>query len=125
MSERAIKRNALVETRIECQWRPSNWEVSMRAKSLSISHDEAEARLKEERCREFNDFIRDHRSQDDIKLHVERVFEDQCSACHNRWEIGDIEGLECCLHCGAPTYDPDAERHTAEEFADMQSTEAN
>lgn len=48
---------------------------------------------------EFHDFIRDHRSQDPVNLNVERVYQEQCSHCHNEWESGwdtDPEGPACC-----------------------------
>jgi hypothetical protein len=38
---------------------------------------------KELKCavKEFEDFLRDHRSQDKISLDVRRVYQNQCSAC--------------------------------------------
>ena len=47
---------------------------------------------------EFNDFIRDHRSMDYVRLSVNRVVRDECSECRNEWE--EDEGH--CANCGAP-----------------------
>ena len=58
---------------------------------------EKEAQKLEAWCRDFNDFIRDHRSQDQITLSVQRVFEDQCSHCHREWEE-DEDGMPVCCH---------------------------
>ena len=74
-------------------------------------HDvEKQAKALEARARDFNEFIRDHRSQDDIRLEVERIYEDQCSNCGSPWEVlpaADGEP-ECCAHCGAPTKAPES-----------------
>lgn len=46
-------------------------------------------------AREFEAFIRDHRSQDPVYLTVQRDFEDQCSHCKSQWEE-DADGPLCC-----------------------------
>lgn len=52
-------------------------------------------------CRDFEAFLRDHRSQDLVTLHVEAITEDQCSACGCEWEsYTDDEGV-WCANCGA------------------------
>ena len=51
-------------------------------------------RLKE-CCREFEAFVRDHRSQDQISVSVEREYEEQCSHCGYKWET-DEEGCPMC-----------------------------
>ena len=59
--------------------------------------------------KDFEDFLRDHRSQDLIRLDVERVITDICSACGSEWEPYLITekdndpdvGKTCCAHCGA------------------------
>lgn len=56
---------------------------------------EAYAKEIEGWVREFQDFIRDHRSQDPVYLNVNRVYEEQCSHCHNAWEE-DADGPLCC-----------------------------
>lgn len=55
----------------------------------------------EERCKDFNSFIRDHRSQDDISLKVERITEDRCSVCDAEWEPLMIDGALRCANCEA------------------------
>jgi len=62
---------------------------------------EALARAAESRCREFNSFIRDHRSQDDIRLNVEKITEEQCSNCGRAWEVDYTEVPPTCAGCGA------------------------
>ena len=59
---------------------------------------EHRAKRLEEWCSEFEDFVRDHRSQDPIRLTVERVYEMQCSHCHNEWEEDTETGEPLC--CG-------------------------
>ena len=61
---------------------------------------EARARELADAARSFNEFIRDHRSQDFIRLHVEEVRQDQCSACHRELEV-DRDGEPMCANCGA------------------------
>jgi hypothetical protein len=53
---------------------------------------ESYARQAEALAREFNEFVRDHRSMDWVSLSVEREYENQCSHCHSIWE----EKPECC-----------------------------
>lgn len=61
----------------------------------------------ESECRSFNEFIRDHRSQDNIQLSVELEREDHCSSCGNKWERYDFEATAeeaayaGCASCGA------------------------
>jgi hypothetical protein len=61
---------------------------------------EAEIRETESWVRKFNDFLRDHRSQDKTYLEVERIKEDQCSGCKNKWETYIEEGEIRCASCG-------------------------
>ena len=56
---------------------------------------EQKAKALESWCREFEEFIRDHRSQDPIDLHVEREYQEQCSHCGREWEE-DKDGPVCC-----------------------------
>lgn len=51
--------------------------------------------------KEFHAFIRDHRSMDHVRLHVERKYEDKCAVCRDRWEPVFDAGVEVCSHCGA------------------------
>jgi hypothetical protein len=63
------------------------------------------AKALEAACREFVEHCKDHRSLDHIGLTVNRVHEDQCSACHDKWETGEAPDLNggklSCLCCGA------------------------
>lgn len=57
---------------------------------------ERRAQAIEQWCSEFEDFVRDHRSQDPVSLTVERKYEMQCSHCHNEWEEEDGTGEPLC-----------------------------
>lgn len=48
-------------------------------------------------CRDMEDFIRDHRSRDDISLEVTREYEDRCSFCGREWEE-DEDGMPTCCN---------------------------
>jgi hypothetical protein len=49
----------------------------------------------------FHDFLRDHRSQDMVRLQVERKYADLCSVCGKEWET-DYEGdTKICANCCA------------------------
>lgn len=74
------------------QWRSDDTEHSF---------NERQAVLAERAAKEFNEFLRDHRSQDANRLDVRRVTEDRCSACHEKWETYEDGGDEFCAHCGA------------------------
>lgn len=56
---------------------------------------EGKARALESWAMEFEEFIRDHRSQDPVSLVVERQYQDQCSHCGREWEE-DSDGPLCC-----------------------------
>lgn len=56
---------------------------------------EDRAKALESWAREFEEFIRDHRSQDPVSLSVERHFQTQCSHCGYEWEE-DETGPLCC-----------------------------
>jgi hypothetical protein len=49
---------------------------------------------------DFQSFLRDHRSQDVNHLSVDRIYEEQCSGCNEKWEPTDIDGVICCANCG-------------------------
>jgi len=61
------------------------------------------AKLLEQRCREFVDFLRDHRSQDIVRLDVVRERKDLCSVCKQEWDeaIDDETKERYCACCGA------------------------
>lgn len=61
---------------------------------------------------EFNDFIRDHRSQDSITLNVVSSYADLCSACGDKWETymdeeSDGTVTRRCASCGAAVKEAD------------------
>ena len=62
---------------------------------------EQKAKYLVEAVKEFDTFLRDHRSQDMIKLNVKCDYKDQCSACGNRWDIfKDDDEKWKCGNCG-------------------------
>ena len=81
----------------------------MKVKVMSSVHVEADldvvlcrsknaedlAKQLERAAKEFNDFIRGHRSIDWVHLHVVREYEVQCSYCGCLWETDD-EGVPFC-----------------------------
>ena len=50
--------------------------------------------------KDFNNFLRDHRSQDvnDIQVIIDK--RDVCSKCGKEWETYEDEGKTCCAYCG-------------------------
>lgn len=82
-----MKQRVLTDVKIECELpHIPYWEGRTQ---------EARAKYLERWASDFNDFIRDHRSQDQVSLSIERVFEDQCSHCKRTWEV-DVDGPVCC-----------------------------
>ena len=61
---------------------------------------ESIARDMESWAKEFTEFVRDHRSQDEIHLSVKRVYQDQCSECLREWEPVTDENGTYCAWCG-------------------------
>ncbi len=57
----------------------------------------------EDKCKDFEEFLRDHRSQDVVSLEVVYERATLCSRCHERWEpaIDDETGETFCARCGA------------------------
>ena len=62
------------------------------------------ARSLEAWAKEFNDFLRDHRSQDALRISVVRDAEEVCSLCGQPWEMAPPHS-DCpdttCAWCGA------------------------
>jgi len=83
-----MKKAVLIDLRIECA-PPTGYYYYA---GLTL---EKQAKRLEEWAKDFNDFIRDHRSQDKVSLSVERIFQDQCSFCGSEWEI-DNDGVPMC-----------------------------
>lgn len=59
------------------------------------ANNERKEKALKEWAREFEAFIRDHRSQDPINLTVIRDERDECSLCGREWEQ-DEDGPLCC-----------------------------
>lgn len=53
--------------------------------------------------KEFNDFIRDHRSMDHYRLDVRMETKTTCTECGNVWEVAKDENGPYCAHCGVST----------------------
>ena len=82
--------------------------VDVRLTAEAPRHVERYCRTPQERgaalrawVREFEDFIRDHRSQDAVLLDVEEERKDLCSLCGKEWETMEEEGKTLCANCGA------------------------
>jgi len=89
----AAKVNKCVSVRVDCDFRLAWFE------RRSI---EEKVKALESRIKDFEYFLKDHRSQDDINLSVIREYEDQCSLCGDKWEIyKDEVGKPSCASCGA------------------------
>jgi len=93
----ATKKRVLVDVNITCE--PPHYCRYGRRTMEDV------ARGYEEWVKDFEDFIRDHRSQDPVNLHVEREYEDHCSSCNSLWEPeqdhGDYgDGKKHCAACG-------------------------
>lgn len=56
---------------------------------------EEQAKELEQTAREFEAFVRDHRSQDPVFIEIIREFEDQCSHCGYEWSVNE-EGVPLC-----------------------------
>jgi hypothetical protein len=91
----AQKKRVLVDVEVVadlsnmCWYRQSNVPPEEWAKHLEYA------------VKEFEDFLRDHRSQDKISLDVRRVYQKQCSACEGEWEPERAEnGVLFCANCG-------------------------
>jgi hypothetical protein len=84
----------LVDVRVEC-------EVPNYITRHARDH-EHKARLLSEWAREFAEFIRDHRSQDPVRLDVVRDEREVCSCCGNEWEttVDDDTEETICASCG-------------------------
>lgn len=92
------KVNRIVDVKVVCE--PPNYIA--RYAGFGRSYGSPEYWVKYESdlkawIREFQEFIRDHRSQDPVSLDVEIQRQDQCSACGREWEPDE----NCCAGCGA------------------------
>lgn len=82
-----MKVEVLIDAKVVCE--PSSHVTRW------FSTQERKAQALERWAKEFEEFVRDHRSQDPIGLSVERVYESQCSHCGMAWEE-DADGPLCC-----------------------------
>jgi len=65
--------------------------------------EEEKAKFLESWCKNFMEFIRDHRHQDVNAVYVDKTYETQCTGCGHEWEeMTDDEGVVCCAWCGVP-----------------------
>jgi transposase-like protein len=94
----AIKKRTLSDARLVAE--PPSWIA--RAYRNQDHYADALRRW----VREFEDFIRDHRSQDPVHLRVERDEVDVCSCCNADWEPASDENGTFCNHCGATIATP-------------------
>lgn len=90
------KTRVLFDVKIECD-PPLVFGRSF--KSLEDVADEYEVWV-----RDFQYFIRDHRSQDPVSLTVIRDYKDVCSYCNNEWETDD-DGVPCCCQNAVREYE--------------------
>lgn len=63
---------------------------------------EEHARRLQKAVSEFQEFLRDHRSQDVNSMDVVAEYQDQCSSCGREWDsyTDDDASVHCC-YCGA------------------------
>ena len=83
-----MKKHVLSDISLECDY-PSyvgRYERTMEGRATAL----------EEWAKELVEFIRDHRSRDDLGLTVKRIYEDQCSHCGYTWEVDDEGCPVCC-----------------------------
>lgn len=74
-----MKTKVLVDIEMTCE--PDSDIYSYLANTL-----EKQAKEAEKWAKDFMEFVKDHRSQDSVIISVQKVYEDQCSLCGNRWE---------------------------------------
>lgn len=83
--------------RLEAKFALHNWWGDMSEEYLIRKH--------EERAKDFNEFIRDHRSQDDVRLETVWDNVDVCSECGREWEVAIEDSVKSCAWCGAEVTD--------------------
>jgi len=86
-----MKTKALTDVTVECD--PPHFYAYGKTEAERI---ESRARQLDAWADEFNDFIRDHRSRDDVSLSVNRVYSDVCSHCMREWDVSDEGEPQCC-----------------------------
>lgn len=89
-----IRKNVLINVVVEADLSNMIW--CTRHTPLEYQAKELERAVKE-----FEAFLRDHRSQDMITLDVRREYKDICSSCESPWEEDSDESGTFCVCCGA------------------------
>lgn len=74
---------------------------------------EALSRELKQWAEEFEEFVRDHRSQDPVSITVRCVMENQCSACRNTWEEDPETGQPLCCDAAIAGWDASRKERTA------------
>jgi len=87
------KPNVLIDAKVEAEF-PGLFRYR---RSLT---PEDRAKELEAACRDFANFIRDHRSQDPVSLDVIRVTQNQCSECGKEWDPYEDGDRLYCGNCG-------------------------
>lgn len=88
-------------------------EADLSAAVYRPSNPDDYAKQLERAVKEFNDFVRDHRSMDWVHLHVVREYENQCSHCGSLWESSiDDDGKPCCCQEAINEYEAKKELTT-------------
>jgi hypothetical protein len=98
-----VRRNVTVKAWVSAEFPVQRYEYSRwkNGKRLEGTPDDY-GKCLEAKCKEFEQFLRDHRSQDVVTLTVERERADLCSACNAVWESDkDPDGQVFCASCGA------------------------
>lgn len=104
--EYAQKVSRVVDVRIECE-SPYHLTQWVGKQYGTPEYWETVADRMKDWVKDFHDFMRDHRSQDSVRLNVVADKRDQCSLCGATWETvpGDENneserGLVFCASCG-------------------------
>ena len=82
-----MKQKILVDLHIECV--PDG--IGIYSRTL-----EGKAKEMERWCKDFEEFMRDHRSLDAVSMTVVREYQEQCSHCGYEWEIDETGYPACC-----------------------------
>lgn len=83
-----MKKKVLIGVKVECDPPHS---VTCYCRTV-----EEQAQNLEWWAREFNAFVRDHRSQDPVDISIVRQFEDQCEHCNLVWDTDIDTGQPLC-----------------------------
>ena len=84
-----MKKKIITDLKVVCD--PPDFGYWFRQRTI-----EQQAKELDSWAREFNAFIRDHRSQDGVQLSIEREYADVCSHCEYDWEVDESGCPVCC-----------------------------